>query len=476
MSSDTLDTIDAFAVDSPDEEGELRALAQALRLAEGFKLLFARCNQPQQQRRVISALRQQLTDLKIQEIRFDQPITHMLDAVRDRLEQPPPQAIFVSGLEYSLPTAADAQKTEFIANLNASRNSFPQTIPYPLVLLVPEYMLTAIAQGAPDFFSIRSGLYFFAATPGETIDTFRSLTSDNVDLIADLPWQEKRTRITGIQNLLADYEVLPADQRDLAAEMLLHRQLGIISAELGLLDAARFHFQRELDSAEALNKLEGVCIALQDLANVYSRQKQFAQAEDVMQRSLTLAHSLGSRYREATGLANLGVTYGSQGRLAEAEASFQQSLAIAKELPELVVQAENWFNLGITYLHQQRLAEAETAINQSLSSYHELGYKRREGECLHRLGYLFQKQGRVTEALSAYEQALSIFEETGDLPSVGNTLMNLARLRHNQAQMDEALKLAKRAAGVFAEIKDADRLAAAQELIAEIEMASTESS
>jgi hypothetical protein len=185
MSSDTLDTIDAFAVDSPDEESELRALAQALRLAEGFKLIFARCNQPRQQKRVIAALRQQLADLKIQEIRFDQPITHLLNALNERLEQPPPQVIFVSGLEYSLPTAADAQKTKFVANLNASRNSFPQAIPCPLVLIVPEYVLTAIAQGAPDFFSIRSGLFFFAATPGETVDMFHSLTSDNVDLIAD---------------------------------------------------------------------------------------------------------------------------------------------------------------------------------------------------------------------------------------------------------------------------------------------------
>ncbi|MFL6274617.1 MAG: hypothetical protein ACJ74G_05335, partial [Blastocatellia bacterium] len=246
MSSDTLETIDAFAVNSPDEEGEMRALAQALRLAEGFKLIFARCNQPQQQKRVIVALRQQLADLKIQEIRFDQPITHLLDALHERLMQPPPQAIFVSGLEYSLPTAAEAQKTEFVANLNASRNSFPQTIPCPLVLLVPEYVLTAIAQGAPDFFSIRSGLFFFAATPGETIDTFRSLTADRANLIADLPWQEKQARITAIQNLLADYEALPANQRDLTAEMRLHQRLGIILAELGLLDAARFHLQRAL--------------------------------------------------------------------------------------------------------------------------------------------------------------------------------------------------------------------------------------
>ncbi|MFL6216047.1 MAG: tetratricopeptide repeat protein [Blastocatellia bacterium] len=476
MSSDTLDTIDTFAADSPDEESELRALAHALRLAEGFKLIFARCNQPQHQRRVIAALHQQVPQLKIQEIRFDQPIMHLLDALRERLEQPAPDAILVSGLEYSLPTAADAAKTKFIANLNAARNSFPQMIPCPLVLFVPEYVLTAIAQGAPDFFSIRSGLFFFAATPGETIDTLHSLTSDHVDLIADLSLQEKRVRIAGIQNLLADYEALPADKRDLAAEMRLHRRLGIILTELGFLDEARFHFQRELDRAEKLHHRNGIGVALSDLGQVYIQQNQATQAEEVIGRSLAIFRTSNYRLGEAIGLSNLGTAYELQGRLTEAETIFQQSLTLAEELQDTFWQAQNWLNLGMICLRQQRFAEAETALNQSLNSFKELGHKSREGDCLWGLGNLFLTKGRVPEAISAYEQALSIFEETGSLPTRGRILMNLARVHQSQANMDEALKLAKRAAEVFAEIKDTNRLAAAQKSISEIEMASTEGS
>src|SRR5205823_625443 len=125
-------------------------------------------------------------------------------------------------LEYSLPIAADAEKTEFIANLNAARNSFPQIIPCALVLFVPEYVLAAIAHGAPDFFSIRSGVYFFAATPSETADIFTSLNSEKTATIEDMPLQEKQARITAIQNLLADYEALPFNQRDISAEMRLN--------------------------------------------------------------------------------------------------------------------------------------------------------------------------------------------------------------------------------------------------------------
>ena len=42
-------TAPPFDVSAPDEETELRALARALELSRGFKLLFARCNQRDQQ-------------------------------------------------------------------------------------------------------------------------------------------------------------------------------------------------------------------------------------------------------------------------------------------------------------------------------------------------------------------------------------------------------------------------------------------
>jgi hypothetical protein len=145
-------------------------LSQALKLAQGFKLIFVRCNQNDQRLRIISKLRVELASLTIQEIHFTESVTHLLDTLRQVIAQPAPDALFVSGLEYSLPNTAEAHMTPLIANLNAARNSFPQAIPCPLVLWVPEYVLNAIMLGAPDFFSVRSGTYFFAASPGETTE------------------------------------------------------------------------------------------------------------------------------------------------------------------------------------------------------------------------------------------------------------------------------------------------------------------
>lgn len=159
MSADNFAETNPFEANVLDEQTELRAMTRALSFAEGFSLIFGRCNQSDQRKRLIAEIKKELPEFKVQEIHFKEPVPHLLDALRERLVDDSPDAVFVSGLEYSLPVAAEAHLTPFVANLNASRNSFPSVIHCPIVIWTPEYVLTAIIRGAPDFFSIRSGVY-----------------------------------------------------------------------------------------------------------------------------------------------------------------------------------------------------------------------------------------------------------------------------------------------------------------------------
>jgi len=313
MSDNLMAIVDPFETTALDEETELRALRRALRFAESFTLLFVRCNQPAQCQRLAYVLRTKLPQLTIQEIHFSEPMTHLLDALRGHISSPPPEALFVSGLEYSLPTAADAHATPFIANLNAARNSFSLVAPCPLVLWVPEYVLTAIARGAPDFFSIRSGVYYFAAMPEKTIHLTESITAANL-LLA-----EKQERIEAIESLLADYQALLPAQRDRQAEARLLIRLG----------------------------------------NLYFTLGRWAGAEATFQQSLAIAREVGDRPSEGQILSNLGGVYETQGRWVEAEACSQQSLAILRDHGNLVGEGTTLNNLGNIYAQQGRWAEAE---------------------------------------------------------------------------------------------------------------------
>lgn len=432
---------DPFAATALDETTELRALAQALRLADGFKLIFVRCNQPQQQQKLIVALRAELPELNVQEIRFDQPMTHLLDELRGRITVPPPDAVFVFGLENSLPVAAHADATPLVANLNASRNSFPQVVPCPLVLWISEYILNAIMLGAPDFFSIRSGAYYFAAAPGDTLELATSLVSGDEWVAASLSATEKQERIEAIKNLLADYESLPPEQRDYLAELRLHARLADFLLATGSLSLAQNHNEQVLKIAERLDDKLSEGYALNSIGNIYKRQGRWEEAEQAFKQSLKIFRDLNEPVNEAASLINLGGLYRQQHRFAEAEDVLRKSLEICREENLRANEGRTYINLGIVNRLQGKFAEAEEFYQKGLMISREIGDRTSENRALNSLGNIYAEQGRLMEAEKSYQQSLLISREIGDLFMEAGTLFNLGYIYEQQGRLTEAEEL-----------------------------------
>jgi tetratricopeptide (TPR) repeat protein len=468
--SDNLSIVtDPFAVTALDEATELRALSQALRLAQGFKLIFVRCNQPLQRRNLIAAVRAELPELNAQEINFNEPITHLLDELRGRIAEPPPDALFVSGLEYSLPVAAEADATPLVANLNASRNSFPQVMPCPLVLWMPEYILNAIINGAPDFFSIRSGVYFFAATPGDTSEIADTLTAGTEWAVEGLSLEEKQERIEAIKSLLADYESLSDSQRSYDREMGLHWRLGNLFLKIGNLSLARKHYEQLMMLARKLEDREGEGLALTGLGHIYYDQRRVTEATKAYQQALDISRDVKNREKEGLDLMNLGNVYFDQGNLIEAEKFYQQGLEIIRDIGNRSGEARVLSNLGNIYKRQKRLPEAEEFHQQSLRISHEIGDLSSESSALNNLGNVYNQLGRWTEAEKLYQDSLAIDRKIGDLVGQGGTLRNLSRLWRERGDLMRALEFAQKAVEILKLTEDMQELAAAQELLAELQ-------
>ncbi|HEV7860255.1 MAG TPA: tetratricopeptide repeat protein [Pyrinomonadaceae bacterium] len=487
----------------------MRALSQALQLAQGFKLIFARCNQPDQRQKLIAALRAELPGLKVQEIHFNEPVPHLLDALRERIKSPTPDALFVSGLEYSLPTAAEAHATPFVANLNASRNSFPQVIPCPLVLWLPEYILNAIMLGAPDFFSIRSGSYFFAATAGDTADVASSLVREHEWVAASLSLAEKESRIAAIQSLLSDYEALVSDQRDPPTEMRLHVRLGDLFHAIGSYSSARQHYEQALTIARDLKIRDWECVAaayvgniarhqglwaeaekfyktslmisrdlddksregmaLGSLANLYRAQGRLDEAEKYYQQVLTTFREDDDEFNESVALSNLGNTYTALGRYDEAENHLQQSLTIDRKLGNRDGEGTTLNNLGRIYRRRKRWSEAETYYQSSLTICREIGAKFNEGATLNNLGLMYVEQGRLEEANQVYQQSLAIHREIRDCVGEATTLISLARLYSAQGDLAKAVTAIRQAVEILKETEDGQKLITTQKLLEDLE-------
>jgi hypothetical protein len=188
-----------FTLARSDDETELETLARALRLASGFKLFLGRCNQPGQRRRLLEQIRKRLPNMDLAQVQLPDATPHLLDYLREHLPDPQPDALFISGIENSLANRDHPDVSPLVLNLNAARDSFPNLLRSPLVLWVSDYALAAIMRGAPDFFSIRSGVYYFE-------DRGRSggISSGPPEETAELavPPAERIARIGEIQELL----------------------------------------------------------------------------------------------------------------------------------------------------------------------------------------------------------------------------------------------------------------------------------
>ena len=102
--------LDPFSPAVPDESAEFEALVRAFRMARGFTLLFVTCNRADLRDRLIAELSERLSPFRSQIISIDRPIDHLLDRLRHDLTSPPPDAVFITGLEAWLP-AGEAGET-----------------------------------------------------------------------------------------------------------------------------------------------------------------------------------------------------------------------------------------------------------------------------------------------------------------------------------------------------------------------------
>ena len=457
-----------FQQSEPDESTELRALSNALLLAEGFTLLFARCNQPDQRRRLAASLRERLPELNIQEIELREPISHLLDELRHQIAEPAPDVIFVSGLEYSLSVAAQAANTPFVANLNAARNSFSRYIPCPLVLWTPEYVLTAIMNGAPDFFSVRSGVYFFALSEQESSTFARSLSGGAEWRVEDLSINEKQERINHIENLLADYRILPQAQHDANAEARLLSRLGNLQTMVGRLSDAANTYRQLLKLSERTNNLQGQALASGFLANVFQKEGQTESAEQAYQYAIKLLTQSGKLDASTSILNNYALLLVDQGRFEEAEKLYLQSLHSTQIIQNSIEKATILSNIGTVYARQKKWKEAEISFVKSglisMQKNHLAGMQ----QSMHNLGNVRQHEGRWNEAEQFFLQSLDTAHQLGDWDNEWRVLISLAGLYTKKGDFQNALKYAQQCVDISKSMENPCYLDEAYKFLADL--------
>lgn len=466
MSVDELVAADPFVLTATDEEVELRALCRALTLADGFSLLFARCNQADHRRELIERIKAQLPNLNIQVVEFRERLTHLLDELRSRITSPSPDAVFVLGLEYSLPRSSDAHSSALVANLNAARNSFPQAIPIPLVLWVPEYIVTAISRGGPDFFSIRSGLYSFATSP--SINTVRTVTEGDWMAVQNLSIAEKLERIESIKSLLEDYESLPTGGRNLSIESGLHYRLGILLSAVGSNDMALDESLASLKLSEELDDREGVAVSRHQIGTIRQHRGEFEAALEQYKQALKIGEDLDHWVVVAISLHQIGTIYEQLGEYDKALEHYERALKIDEKIGDRAGFARSLHQIGnVRYLRGEYDVALEL-YERSLKIKEELGDLSGVATSLHQIGNINNLRGEYGAALEKYERSMHISQEIGDRAGLAGSLHQIGRIHDEQGEYEVALDMYERSLRIAEEIGDREGAALSLQQIGKV--------
>jgi transcriptional regulator with PAS, ATPase and Fis domain len=254
--------------------------------------------------------------------------------------------------------------------------------------------------------------------------------------------------------------------------------------------------ERSLRDAESIfrrnDSPEGHCRALNLLAGLYFRQKQYDSSLDTLLDAIEVARSLGDREKIAYMLGNLGRIYTFIGDFAQAEHYLASNVELSEELDQDQDAARAYLSLAYVRMQTGNLDDAEVALDKAhqllvatgsprdevmyLTYLGELAYRREELETSHQvlkqalakaealgsnttligrvLRHLAEAQFRLDlnrSAIRTVNRAWTILEEAGDSVELGALTRLKARLRERDSQAKDARGLYREAIQVLGE-------------------------
>jgi tetratricopeptide (TPR) repeat protein len=348
------------------------------------------------------------------------------------------------------PQAEKSDRDTFFGYLQWTRESF-RDFRFPIVLWVSKNIYNLMLSETPDFWSWRTGVFFFKADQ-EIFNPVR-------DVVEPSNLQDRDLDLAPADSIpLADLEQLI--ERTIARNpedpllTSLYNRLGYLYAvrlRSGTYDDYSFeqylaidYFQKAIDLASTSNP--DLATSLNNLAELYRSTGRYTEAESLYLRSLTIREQeLGPNHPDTSAsLNNLASLYKSTGRYAEAEPLYVRSLAIrAAQLgANHPYTASSLGNLAGLYELTGRYAEAEPLYVRALAIDRIVfGEDHPDtATCLNNLAELYRSTGRYAEAEPLYVQSLAIREAQlgANHPDTSSSLNNLAKLYESTGKYAEA--------------------------------------
>jgi tetratricopeptide (TPR) repeat protein len=376
---------------------------------------------------------------------------------------PDPQkklVVMLLGLEHSI--GMTGSYPPVLQDLNFIRDSLINTVPHPLLLVLPDYSLTRVAKYAPDFWAWRYMVFRFKTTiqvKEQAIDQ----TLQNNRILENYTLPEKQERIDLLERLLMEYcpsgETLTEENRIPYIQVL--QDLGICYRSHGVWDKGKELLQQALLLTENQEKLENwQASILYNLAWIYSDQGEKETAIALYQQSLELIEKIGDMQGKAATLRCLATIYSNEGEIDQAIALYKQSLEIEEKIGGVQGKAATLYCFARIYANEGEIDQAISLFQQSLEFNEKTGNVQGKAATLHQLAGIYANQGDIDQAIALFQQSIEITEKIGDVQTKAATLHQLAGIYANQGDIDQAIALFQQSLEIKEKIGDVQGKAA----------------
>jgi predicted ATPase/DNA-binding SARP family transcriptional activator len=184
----------------------------------------------------------------------------------------------------------------------------------------------------------------------------------------------------------------------------------------------------------------------------YFWQSRFDEAEQLLQRSLTLLRPLPARTALAEALYFRGMSCQRRGAYQEAAQYAEESLSLYREIGDRWGEGAVRHLLGTLERVQGRYADSCDHHLAAVKIFRELREPRATANALNDLGYLYRLLGRSREAIPLLQEAAAIAREVGYKAVAGFAVGNLGSVAYALGQYEEARQCFEEAIGIFAEL------------------------
>ncbi|GGR84865.1 SARP family transcriptional regulator [Streptomyces nojiriensis] len=217
----------------------------------------------------------------------------------------------------------------------------------------------------------------------------------------------------------------------------------------GAYEQAAEHYRNALDLAREIGDQGAAAGALQALAAVATRRREYDRAHDHCAQSLVLFRELGDRGGEARCLTDLGTVHERRGRYEDAHEHHRQALHVYRETGSRIGETIVLNNIGLLCQRQGRYDEARRRHHQALELSRRFDFPGDEAESLNALAEAARSMGDLARAAAEHDTALALAREFSYRPEQARAHDGLAHVHRDLGRIDLAHEHARAALDLY---------------------------